>query len=194
MWGELYREKGPKRSRPAFCRGPCAEYTIKGDSELEDDEIHERSLVIRDPRDRHLVTVIELLSPTNKVLNSFGRESFLKKRREIKSSDTHWLEIDLLRGGARTANLPRVPESDYQVYLSRAGHPRTGFAWPIRLEDRLPVITIPLQEVLATVIERGSYDLDTDYNVDPIPPLTPAQKKWARKLIAAMPKEDEGVS
>lgn len=86
--------------------------------ELADDEIHERSLVVRDVKDRNIVTVIELLSPTNKVLNSFGRASFLQKRREVRASGAHWLEIDLLRTGVRTANLPGVPDTEYQIYLS----------------------------------------------------------------------------
>jgi hypothetical protein len=162
---------------------------------LSDDEIHERSLVVRDARDRSIVTIMELLSPTNKVPNSFGRSSFLKKRREVTSTDAHWMEIDLLRDGARTANLPGVPETEYQIYLSRAGKPRQGFVWPAPLRERLPIIGIPLrggdadvaldlQEIVAAVIERGSYDLDADYAVSPVPPLTPELWAWAKDLIA----------
>jgi hypothetical protein len=163
--------------------------------ELAEDEIHEKSLIIIDVKDRSVVTVIELLSPTNKTLNSFGRESFLRTRREALAAGANWLEIDLLRDGARTANLARVPQAEYQVYLSRASRRREGFVWPIQLEKRLPVIAIPLrgddpdvpldlQAMLNAVIERGSYDLETDYQSDPIPPLTQAQTAWARQICS----------
>jgi hypothetical protein len=163
--------------------------------ELADDEIHERSLIVIDIRDRAIVTVIELLSPTNKVLNSFGRESFLKKRREVLAGGANWLEIDLLRDGVRTAFLPRVPQTEYQAYLSRAGKRREASVWPIRLPERLPVLAIPLQgddpdvpldlqAALNVVVERGSYDLETDYQTDPIPPLTPEQAEWARQICS----------
>lgn len=161
--------------------------------ELAEDEIHERSLIVLDLRDRAIVTAIELLSPTNKVLNSFGRESFLKKRREVLAGGANWLEIDLLRDGVRTAFLPRVPQTEYQAYLSRAGKRREGFVWPMRLQERLPVLAVPLrgtdpdvpldlQAALNAVIERGSYDLETNYQADPIPPLTPAQAAWVAEI------------
>src|SRR5258707_3326245 len=51
--------------------------------ELADDEIHERSLQVIDVRDRSVMTVIEVLSPTNKILGSLGRASFLQNRKEV---------------------------------------------------------------------------------------------------------------
>jgi hypothetical protein len=163
-------------------------------TELMDDEIHERHLQIIDLNDRSIVTVIELLSPTNKVAGSFGRNSFLQKRREIYAGDAHWMEIDLLRDGLRTANHAEV-RTEYQVFLSRAGKPRDGFVWPMSIRQRLPVIGVPLrgkdadvpldlQEVLTAVIERGSYDLDMDYLKEPVPPLAGATSDWARQMIA----------
>jgi hypothetical protein len=168
--------------------------------EMADDEIHERTLVIRDPKTRAIVTVIELLSPTNKVLNSLGRESFLRKRREVRAGGAHWIEIDLLREGVRTAHLPGIADTEYQVYLSRAGDRRQGYVWPIRLRDRLPVIGVPLrgddpdspldlQRALAAAIERGSYDIDTDYSLDPVPPLPTKAARWAKRLIASWQRE-----
>jgi hypothetical protein len=164
-------------------------------NQLVEDEVHERHLQILDLNDRSIVTVIELLSPTNKVAGSFGRNSFLQKRREIYASDAHWMEIDLLRDGVRTANLS-ASRTEYQVFLSRAGTARRGYVWPISIRERLPVIGIPLrnkdadvpldlQDVLEAVIERGSYDLDTDYSKEPVPLLAGATSEWARPLIAA---------
>ena len=71
-----------------------------------EEEIHEAFLKIIDRESRDVVTVIEILSPTNKVPGSPGRESFEEKRREVMHSPSHWVEIDLLRG---TRMVP-VPE------------------------------------------------------------------------------------
>jgi hypothetical protein len=188
-------ERDPASALPPVPAGAVA-VTEPVPVEPADDEIHEPSLTVTDVRDRSIVTVIEVLSPTNKVAGSFGRESFLRKRREVRATGAHWLEIDLLRDGVRTANLPRVPQTEYLVYLSRAGHRRQGSAWPISIRDRLPVVSVPLrgddadipldlQVVLATVIERGSYDLDADYTADPVPPLSPDTAEWARQVVAA---------
>src|SRR5437763_876506 len=48
--------------------------------QLEQEEVHERSLHIIDVRDHRVVSVIELLSPSNEVLHSAGRASFVQKR------------------------------------------------------------------------------------------------------------------
>jgi hypothetical protein len=56
-----------------------------------------------------VITAIELLSLANKAVGR-GREDYRRKQQQVLESDTHFLEIDLLRGGAHTvaapANLP----------------------------------------------------------------------------------------
>ncbi len=66
---------------------------------LIDDEIHEARLEVVDRGLRQVVTVIEVVSPTNKIHGSRGRDSYLKKRQEVMRSPSHWAEIDLLRAG-----------------------------------------------------------------------------------------------
>ena len=56
-----------------------------------------RYLEVRDREGREVVTVIELLSPSNKRAGD-DRESYLAKRRELLRSPAHLVEIDLLRG------------------------------------------------------------------------------------------------
>ena len=65
---------------------------------LLDDEIKEARLEIRHRKSGALVTIIEVLSPANKVRGSRGRESFMDKRRDSAASDVHWVEIDLFSG------------------------------------------------------------------------------------------------
>ena len=158
-------------------------------------EVHEFRLEVLDRVDRSVVTVIELLSPTNKVPNSVGRASFLQKRQEVFASESHWIEIDLLRDGVRTANLAESSDAEYQVYLSRAGTPRRGFVWPIYLREPLTTIGVPLrpgdddvplnlQEAFSHVYEVGGHDLDISYAANPVPPLTAEQAQWAMQLLA----------
>jgi hypothetical protein len=56
-----------------------------------------------------VVTPIEVLSPSDKKTGNSERAEFLEKQREALESDTHLVEIDLLRGGTRTAAVPREP-------------------------------------------------------------------------------------
>ena len=71
-----------------------------------EEEIHEALVKIIDRESRDVVTVIEILSPANKVPGSPGHTNFEQKRREIMKSPSHWVEIDLLRGN-RLVPVPR---------------------------------------------------------------------------------------
>lgn len=56
----------------------------------------ERYIAIVSLPSRELVTVIELLSPTNKRVGADGRREYLRKREQILQSAVHLVEIDLL--------------------------------------------------------------------------------------------------
>ena len=159
-----------------------------------EDEIHEPRVEIIDRESRLVVTVVEVLSPTNKVPGSRGRASYEKKRWEIMDSPSNFVEIDLLRDGEPLRTAEALPFYDYVVHVSRrAGRPK-GDVWPILLHQRLPVITVPLrpedadakldlQQVLDTVYDRAAYDLSIDYRRAPVPPLGPEQMAWADALL-----------
>jgi hypothetical protein len=152
-------------------------------------------LEVRDREDRLVVTVIELLSPTNKRIGD-DRNAFLAKRRNLLRSDAHYVEIDLLRGGPRLP-LKDEPSCDYYVIVSRAERrPMTGM-WPLRLRDRLPEIPIPLREphaearidlqaILHHVYDVAGYE-DYLYQSQPQPRLHPEDEAWARQLISMPP-------
>src|SRR5205085_941617 len=73
---------------------------------------------IRDRQTRHLVTAIELLSPSNKEPGP-NRDQYLAKRALILGSGAHFVEIDLLRGGSRLP-IEELPHCDYYIMVSRA--------------------------------------------------------------------------
>ena len=66
--------------------------------------------------------------------------------------------------------------------------------WPIRLSQRLPLITVPLkpedghvlldlQEVLDTAYDRAGYDLEINYGTVPSPPLDEEWNAWAQQFL-----------
>src|SRR6267142_1587081 len=121
-----------------------------------------RSLEIRDRRNRRIVTAIELLSPSNKNPGS-DRDDHLAKRRQVLASQTHFVEIDLRRGGSRPS-LPELPPCAYYALVSRyEDRPRLGF-WPIGLSDALPVIPIPLSPPDPDVLLDLKVVLDRAYD------------------------------
>ena len=82
----------------------------------------QRFLTIRKRQTQQVVTVIELLSPTNERANSLDQAAYLEKREEILRSPAHLVELDLLRGGARLPTVEPLPAGDYYVYVARAQH------------------------------------------------------------------------
>ncbi len=148
-------------------------------------------LEIRDRRGRELVTVIELLSPSNKRPGP-DREQYLAKRLQFLHSNVHLVEIDLLRGGPRLP-VDELTECDYYALVSRwEDRPRAG-VWPIRLRDPLPVLPIPLrapdpnarldlQQVLHRVYDEAGY-ADYLYAGTPQPPLIADDAAWARQYV-----------
>ncbi|MFI5455071.1 MAG: DUF4058 family protein [Isosphaerales bacterium] len=159
-----------------------------------EEEIHEAFLKITDLESSGVVTVIEILSPTNKVSGSPGRKSFEQKRREVMYSPSHWVEIDLLRGKRMVRDPKKIGPHSYLVHVSKRGLRPRGLLYPIRLPRRLPVIPIPLkpqdpdarldlQAVLDRAYDRAGYDLRIDYRAEPRPPLDGELATWADQLL-----------
>jgi hypothetical protein len=161
--------------------------------------IEQPHIVIRDRASRQVIAVLELLSPINKVPEgaSVGRQSspradFLRKRRETMQSQTHWLEIDLLRAGERPEEARG--HGDYYALLRRVGSDEAE-VWPIDLRDPLPTIGVPLspgyddvaldlQLALDLLFERYRYAELLDYAAPPpAPPFVPADARWIAEQV-----------
>jgi Protein of unknown function (DUF4058) len=185
-----------KPPRPRRGRSPAAVLEIDEPVILSwtlDQEVEEARIAIKERETNRLVTILEVLSPTNKVRGSEGRESFLSKRRDVLSSDVHWLEIDLLRAGERSL-APLFPPTDYWVFQSRAGDRKRPRGWPVGVRDRLPVVGVPLakrdsdlpldlRKVLDSAYDQMGYEYRIDYSVPPDPPLDSDNTKWAHALL-----------
>ena len=149
-------------------------------------------LEIRDRGNRQLVTVLELLSPSNKRPGP-DREQYLAKRQQLLASSVHLVELDLLRGGPRLP-MEYLPPCDYCVMVSRYEDRPQVSLWPLGLRDKLPTIPIPLlaqeratldlQSALHQAYDAAGYE-DYIYANAPTPPLQGADAEWAQQLIAA---------
>jgi hypothetical protein len=133
------------------------------------------------------------------VLGSRGREHYLRKRQEVLQSPSHFVEIDLLRGGAPIRVDAPLRPHHYAVQISRAERRPLWKVWTILLSDKLPVVKIPLkgddpdapldlQLVLNRSYERAAYDADVDYTRPPNPPLEGEYAAWGENVIAAATK------
>lgn len=158
------------------------------------EEHREAYVVFRRPHHGEVITVLELLSPTNKRRQSNGREVYLAKRMELIQTRAHLVELDLLRGGDRMP-FSNPPEGDYFALVSRVKRRPVAsvYGWP--LKHRMPVIPIPLadgepdveldlQAVFNTVFDRAGYDYNLDYGLDVAPPFSDAEKQWVTELLS----------
>ncbi|MDA0836950.1 MAG: DUF4058 family protein [Planctomycetota bacterium] len=129
-----------------------------------------------------VVTVIEFLSPSNKIAGE-GRDAYLRKQREVRAGGANLVEIDLVRKGEWTFSLERgyMPLEDrsasYMVVARRGSKRFEAETYPIWLKDRLPNIRIPLRQededvildlqmLLEKCYQNGRYDLDYSEDLD----------------------------
>jgi len=157
------------------------------------DEVRETWIEIRRLPEMELVTVIEVLSPTNK--SGAGRLSYLEKRDDLHSRGIHLVEIDLLLGGRPLPMAKPLPPGHFFAIVARAEtRPKADvYAWSVR--DRLPVIPIPLKSpdpdvmldlgaVTDSAYQDGRYAETIRYH-DPLPdglPIAPEDRAWAESM------------
>lgn len=158
------------------------------------ESIEEPYLEIRLVPGGEVVTVIELLSPTNKQQGR-DRKSYLKKRRLFLNADVNFVEIDLLRSWDPMPDAGRDGDADYRIFIQRKEVPDKAYLYLFNVRDAIPVFPLPLlpddQEpvvdlgaVLHDVYERARYRLIIDYNRRPDPPLSAADAAWAAQHLA----------
>ena len=157
-------------------------------------EIERHAMIeIRDRKDRKLVTMIEVLSPSDKRYGP-DREQYIVKRSALMYSTTSIVEIDLLKGSPRLPFLD-LPECDYCVTLFRKPNASKAEAWPIGLRDELPVIPIPLngdfpdasldlKTFLNRVYDAAGYE-DYLYASPSEPPLSQSDASWAASILGS---------
>lgn len=145
-----------------------------------------------------VVTILEVLSPANKMPGD-NLEEYLHKQREILQSDTNLVEIDLPRGGRHVAavpldNIPVPRRTHYMVCIRRPTLPTKAGVYLMPLAEPLPIIKVPLrpgdadvpldlQALITECYRNGRYEGDVDYRRDPEPPLTGPAATWVDELL-----------
>ncbi|HVA45786.1 MAG TPA: DUF4058 family protein [Pirellulales bacterium] len=153
-------------------------------------EIRERTA------EQRLVTVIEVLSPSNKYAP--GRKEYRRKQRELRRARVSLVEIDLLRGGGWVMNMPKraIPTAYHRGYgacVWRAWEPVRAELYRFSVRQPLPHIKIPLRKTdpdvpldLQSLVDQcyanGRYD-SLDYSAGPEPPFDEADAAWANDLL-----------
>ena len=185
---------------------PRTEVTVGVDVRVHTDPFQHRFVEIRDAERGHkLVTLIEIVSPSNKRPGP-DRRAYETKQQEVLDSDVSLIELDLLRDGRRLLPYPDLVAAvetlapDYLVLLNRSalrqGNWMDYTLYPTRLREPLPCIPVPLAEqdpdvlldlqVAANrVYQEGPYVRAIDYSGDPELPLKEADAAWADELLRA---------
>jgi hypothetical protein len=170
------------------------------------DDIEETFLTIKELPGRQVVTMIEVLSPTNKKTED-ARRDYIAKRRELLASGVNFVEIDLLRAGRpMPPERPRRP-SDCRILVIRPRLGRIAHLYGFSYKTEIPQVPIPLlsddaeppldlNSILHNLYERAGYDLAIDYRKPPQPRLRKEDQAWAESIIAHAlghpPRSDAG--
>jgi hypothetical protein len=153
-----------------------------------------RFIRLVDADDKSVVTVIELLSPSEK-LPKKDRTHYLAKRDEYLAAGANLVEIDLLRKGHRVPlGEPDPPDADYYFLVSRASDYPTAEVWGFNVQEPIPVFPVPLKPedepvpldlraCLDVIYDTARYDKRIDYAKPPDPPLRKPDAEWAAELL-----------
>jgi hypothetical protein len=161
----------------------------------------ERFIEIMESGSERVVTVIELVSPSNKI--GEGLAAFKNKRSQLLASGVNVVEIDLSRRGdwrrlLKPQTCPRKKESHYRVVIRHANEPDVAYVFPIALAQAPPEVPIPLREgeaavgldlrpLVNAVYENGKYHQRLDYSKPPPEPgLSAEEEAWCGELLAGL--------
>lgn len=159
----------------------------------------QRYIEIVDSQTRsRVITTIELISPTNKRAG-IGNNLYLAKREECLDAGVNFVEIDLTRGGDRSAILPELeklrPPPMYVGCVRRGARPIEMALYLMPLDQPLKPMRIPLrpkdedvvlhlQPLVATAYDRGRYDT-LDYRRPLDPPLAGVEAEYVQTMLKA---------
>ena len=156
-----------------------------------------RVLIVDRTSGNRLITVLEILSPANKIGRA-GRRAYRRKQGELLDGGINLVEIDLLRAGRYILSIPEfaLPSAyrrPYRVCVRRSTTPDLAEVYRASFREPLPHVRVPLREEdedvmldLQTMIDRayedGGYD-DIDYTEDPVPPLRGKDAEWVAQFL-----------
>jgi hypothetical protein len=153
-----------------------------------------RFVKIVGPDHVRIVTVIEILSPSNEERGE-EREKYLDKRDEYLGTGTNLVEIELLRDGARMPfGKPSPMVADYYLFVCRGCNYPQAEVWPFTIHNPIPSIPVPLkpehgdtqldlQSCVTEIYDTNRYAMRIDYSLPLAPPLSTPDAEWATELL-----------
>jgi hypothetical protein len=192
----LVTESAPKSSRPSSGEVMTATIEPEVHTVPMPIEITEPFLVIHDSAGNEIITVIEILSPTNKRPGTDGSREYHLKREEVLRSAANLVEVDLLRGGERPPLSPPLrTSSDFAVSIHRERRrPRADvYQWsmrhvlpsiPVPLAGGDPDVMLDLQKAFSDIWEYSAYSLRVQYDKPLKPPARPEDEVWIKEIIS----------
>lgn len=196
----------PGNMATAVLEQPRTQATVGVEVRVHTDPFQHRFVEIRDAERGHkLITLIEIVSPSNKQPGP-DRRAYEAKQEEILSSDANLIELDFLRHGRRLLPYPELAaavdslNAHYLVLLNRAslrqGNWMDYTLYPVNLREPLPCIPVPLagddpdvlldlQIAVNRVYREGPYLRAVDYTAVPNPPLNDADTAWVNERLRA---------
>ncbi len=160
-------------------------------------EIKERYLEIREAGSNAVITVVEVLSPTNKRPGE-GRRIYSAKRQTVLGSASHLVEIDLLRAYEPMAMHPietgPASTAQYRILVSRSECRPRADLYELTLREPIPEFPLPLKEageqvmvdlqpLVNGIYERSGYGIRVDYQAPvPLPALSAADQAWVNEV------------
>src|SRR5262249_12899587 len=144
------------------------------------EEHTEPVLEVRQRGDGRLVTLVEVMSPANKMTDA-GRKAYLAKRLEARGCKANLVEIDLvLQGAALVEYAAREgsPGWDFAVFVTRPQQADRCEIFRAPLQKRLPKSRLPLaaddrdtvidlQAAFTRAYDLGDFAKQFDYAQDP---------------------------
>ncbi|MEM7062398.1 MAG: DUF4058 family protein [Cyanobacteria bacterium P01_B01_bin.77] len=160
--------------------------------------IQEDYIEIIDHKIGTTVTIVETLTPQKKRPGR-GRENYEQRCEAIFGGDTHFVEIDLLRGW-EPISAYGPSDIDYRVLVSRSNQRPKAEMYTWQVNAPIPPLTLPisrpqdgegaqasctvdLKQALDDACAGSTFDFSINYERDPIPPLHSDANQWLATLL-----------
>lgn len=154
------------------------------------EEHHEEHIEIRQRSDSRLVTLVDVVSPSNRTTPA-GRQAYLEKRKEGRTCNASLVEIDLVLQGQPMLDYSRegLPDWDYAVTVTRSTQPERYEIYTATMQKRLPRFRLPLaaddrdtvldlHTAFVRAYDQGNFADQISYQSDPVTSLNGDHRKW----------------
>ncbi len=154
------------------------------------EERTEDYLEVRQRLDGRLVTLVDIVSPNNK-LTTPGRAAYLQKRQEAKVAGANLVELDLVLQGQPMLDYSRdgLPDWDYAITVTRSPQPERYEIYTSTLQKRLPRFKLPLasddretvldlHSAFSRCYDQGGFANKINYKNEPSVALNAEDTHW----------------